>query len=99
MKVQNNNHQFLDAETKIDSIDGIYGLILESRGGKRGSSNSRNEDYIEALDLILERIKDNKIEKINIYLSSKPIVKKYSVNERQLIIDDKKTIEIKKIIV
>ena len=33
MKVQNNNHQFLDAETKIDSIDGIYGLILESRGG------------------------------------------------------------------
>ena len=50
MKVQNNNHQFLDAETKIDSIDGIYGLILESRGGKRGSSNSRNEDYIEALE-------------------------------------------------
>lgn len=68
---------------------------MSQGGGKRGSSNSRNEDYIEALDLILERIKDNKIEKINIYLSSKPIVKKYSVNERQLIIDDKKTIEIK----
>ena len=34
MKVQNNNHQFLDIETKIVSIDGIYGLILESRGVK-----------------------------------------------------------------
>jgi uncharacterized protein DUF3883 len=33
-------------------------LVLESRGGRRGSSDSRNLDYLPALELLLTRLRD-----------------------------------------
>lgn len=46
----------LDSHFGVEEIDGFLTVVLESRGGKIGSSNQRNKDYSDGLDLILERL-------------------------------------------
>ena len=56
----------LDSEYKIEQIDGVKGLILESWG-----PSTRNPDYNEALDIILERLTKLHVPYISINVISK----------------------------
>ena len=60
----------LDSEYKIEQIDGVKGLILESWG-----PSTRNPDYNEALDIILERLTKLHVPYISINVISKSLLK------------------------
>ena len=70
----------------LDEITGLYGLIVESRGGKKGSSNYRNPDYSKLLKYLLEEISKAELSSIEFYLASEK--GSYTAVQRKLTIDD-----------
>ncbi|MFZ5895561.1 MAG: hypothetical protein ACOY0T_31175 [Myxococcota bacterium] len=46
----------LDATFRVERIDGRVSVVVESRGGSRGSSESRNLDYAPGLEMLLARL-------------------------------------------
>jgi hypothetical protein len=48
----------LDATFSVDPSDGSVALIVESRGGTRGHTDARNQDYARGFELLLRRLKD-----------------------------------------
>src|ERR1051326_3908765 len=58
MKVVEEDGQTRIAEFNVETIDESLTLVLESAGGATKSGNARNQDYVAALRLILERLRD-----------------------------------------
>lgn len=61
----------LNSKCTLAELDGLNGLILESWG------QQNNPHYNEALKVIIYRIKAIGIQKINIFLASKPVLKNF----------------------
>lgn len=80
MQVLDKNGTELNAECTVGEEDGVYGLILESRGPAH-----RNKDYNVALDYIIERLIDYGVDKVVVYLASSPIRRHIpSIAERKI---------------
>ena len=94
MKVINDRNEILDASVSIESIDGIFGVIFESRGGRRGSKSARNTDYYDALEILILRLKKKSIVKsIEVFLVSSIMLIK-PVEERLVKIDGEHNISL-----
>ena len=99
MQSENQNFKFT-MNTEIpaynDAFEGKKGIILESRGGTKGSKNERNSNYKEYLISILYLLKKNQQENIQIFIASNN--KKYkSLNDRLIIIDGESVFDFSKI--
>jgi superfamily II DNA or RNA helicase/diadenosine tetraphosphate (Ap4A) HIT family hydrolase/SOS-response transcriptional repressor LexA len=46
----------LDASFRVERVGDAYTVVLESRGGTRGSAAERNTEYAQGLELLLERL-------------------------------------------
>ncbi|MFZ6181617.1 hypothetical protein [Nannocystis pusilla] len=46
----------IDTTFRLEEVDGRPTIVLEARGGTRGSVDARNTDYAEGLQFILERL-------------------------------------------
>ncbi|MFY0539871.1 hypothetical protein [Nannocystis pusilla] len=46
----------IDATFRLEEIDGRPTIVLEARGGTRGSAEARNTEYAAGLEFILERL-------------------------------------------
>ena len=78
------------------SFEGMEGIILESRGGTKDSKNERNSNYKELLVSVLDLLKKNQQENIQIFIASNN--KKYkSLNDRLIIIDGESVFDFSKI--
>lgn len=81
----------LNAQCNIDSIQGIFGLILESWGPSK-----RNADYNAAFEVILSRLKTLNFEYISVNVISEPLMKAFpEFQERAIILDDSDKIFLK----
>ncbi|BBR11077.1 HNH endonuclease signature motif containing protein [Aeromonas caviae] len=69
-KVFSYNGQFLDATYNVDTVDGVFGLILESWGPK-----DRNPEYADAVCFIIQRLKEVKVPYVKIYVISRNLSK------------------------
>ena len=58
MNVISEYNKILNASVSLQTIDGVFGLVMESRGGARGKPDERNTDYLTALDALLQRLSD-----------------------------------------
>lgn len=95
MQVLSDTNKLLDASTSFENINGVQGLVLNARSGHKNSFGLRNEDYFEALDLILSRLKRVQVKTINVSLESSEAKKIWpTYNERLLLIDDSSEINI-----
>jgi len=56
VKVHDEQGQPLDAGFSVEERDGQWSVVLESRGGTRGTSQARNVDYIPGMELLLRRL-------------------------------------------
>ena len=65
------------------SFEGMNGIILESRGGTKGSKNERNSDYKSLLKLVLDTLVKGQQENVKIFVASNN--KKYEKIEDRLI--------------
>lgn len=95
MKVISEDNKELNATVSITTLDGVFGLVLESRGGAKGKSNERNSDYTIALDAILSRLQICNVEYIEVTLVSSKSINTWSARERVLIIDGETQIDIR----
>ena len=84
MKIVSLSNEVLESEANIDSIDGNFGLVLESRGGAKGASNERNRDYLPALDCLLTRLSKIGINLLRVYIVSSEAKRLWSMEERIL---------------
>lgn len=50
----------IKAQFSVESVDGETSVVVESRGGKIGSSNERNTQYNLGIELLLGRLADTK---------------------------------------
>lgn len=71
--IQLSNRENLDSTYSIDTVDGVFGLILESWGPK-----DRNPHYAQAMEQILSRLIENHVPFINVYVISRNLTKAYS---------------------
>ena len=55
MNVISEHNEMLNTSVSLQTIDGVFGLVMESRGGARGKPNERNTDYLTALATNLAR--------------------------------------------
>lgn len=62
----------LDSNYAIDSVDGVFGLILESWGPK-----DRNPDYASAMEAILSRLMHGGVPYINVYVVSRNLTRAF----------------------
>ncbi|MCY1070970.1 DEAD/DEAH box helicase family protein [Nannocystis sp. RBIL2] len=46
----------IDATFRLEDVDGRPTIVLEARGGTRGSADARNTEYAAGLEFILERL-------------------------------------------
>ena len=83
MKIVNNEGIELNSEYRIDSIQDVLGLILESWG-----PSARNPDYNVALELILSRLKDLHVQYLFINVISKSLIKAFPEFQRRSIMLD-----------
>lgn len=95
MKVISNENEELDSEVSIGEIDGHYGLIIESRGGKKNTKSARNSDYNLALKLIIERLQKCGVSSIRVFLVSRVAIRVWPMKERALLVDSSDEIRIK----
>jgi HNH endonuclease len=58
----------LNSDISIQNHEGHFGLVIESRGGAKGKSNERNTNYMEALEVIIERLQDAGITTVQVYV-------------------------------
>ena len=61
----------LDASVKVFAAGPLFGLVLESRSGSKTGPRSRNPDYLPALDLILERLRNASAQIVSIEVVSR----------------------------
>lgn len=94
MKIVSLDNSILESEASIQTIDGVTGLVLESRGGTRGAPNERNRDYMEALDTLIERLKSAGIRGLRIYLVSSEALRLWSMQDRILQLDGSQEIRL-----
>lgn len=87
MNVISENKEILNATVSISEINGISGLVLESRGGAKGKTNERNSDYQIALDLILKRLQDLEVKKIVVYVVSSVALRNWNQEEQKITIN------------
>ncbi|MCG8037121.1 MAG: HNH endonuclease [Candidatus Thiodiazotropha taylori] len=94
MKVISKNKEVLNSYVSVQTIDGVFGLVLESRGGAKGKRNERNTDYLIALDTLLYRLQKDSIETIRIHIASSRAIKVWDPLNRIIEIDGKKDINL-----
>lgn len=95
MKVISENNEILNSSVSIQNIDGVFGLVMESRGGAKSKSNERNTDYLVALDTLLYRLQNQHVDSIRIHIVSSQAIKIWSTEDRLIEIDGKKNIQLK----
>lgn len=95
MYVISESSKILNSSVSIQTIGGVFGLVMESRGGAEGQPNERNRDYLVALDVILARLQNSGVEKIFIHIVSSQALKIWKPENRLIEIDDVKEIFLK----
>ncbi len=89
MNVISENNEVFNASVSVQTVEGCFGLVIESRGGAKHSVNERNTDYILALETILSRLFKLNVESIKVFLISKDALKIWrSMEERALKIEN-----------
>ncbi len=75
-----NNGEELDSTYIIDTIDGVFGFILQSWGPK-----DRNPEYAKAMEQILSRLIESNVPFINVYVISRNLAKAFpNINDRAI---------------
>jgi 5-methylcytosine-specific restriction protein A len=69
-RVYSYQDKYLDATYNVDTVDGVFGLIIESWGPK-----DRNPDYADAVCYIIQRLKEANLCSINIFIISRNLSK------------------------
>jgi len=95
MNVISENNEVLNASISFQTIDGAFGLVMESRGGAKGKPNERNTDYFLAQDNLLSRLRSNGIDKIRIQVVSSNALQIWDAEERTIEVDGKSDISLK----
>lgn len=95
MKVITDNKEILDATVSVGKFENLYGLIFESRGGRRNTNATRNIDYALALEIVLNRLKKFNAGFIKVYLVSNSTYFK-GIEDRALKIDNSEKIDLSK---
>lgn len=95
MNVISENNEVLNASVSIQEIDGVFGLVMESRGGAKGKPNERNTDYFLALDALLMRLRNRGIDKIRIHVVSSKALNIWKPEERTIEMDGNRDISLK----
>ena len=95
MNVVSENNEVFNASVSVQTIEGYFGLVMESRGGTRNSVNERNTNYILALEVILSRLAKLNVGTIRIFLISREAFRIwYSMEERALKIENSTNIKL-----
>lgn len=72
------NGKELNSTYNIDTVDGVFGFILESWGPK-----DRNPEYAKAMEQILSRLIESSVPFINVYVISRNLTKAFpKINDR-----------------
>ena len=95
MNVISENNEVLNASVSIQEIGGVFGLVMESRGGAKGKPNERNTDYFPALDALLARLRNRRVDKIRIHIVSSKALTMWKPNERTIEVDGNRDISLK----
>ncbi|AKH69276.1 HNH endonuclease [Spongiibacter sp. IMCC21906] len=95
MNVISENNEVLNASVSIQEISGVFGLVMESRGGARGKPNERNTDYFPALDALLVRLRNRGLDKIRIHIVSSKALTIWNPGERTIEVDGNRDIFLK----
>lgn len=75
----------IKAQFSVQSVVGEISVVVESRGGKKGSSNERNIQYKEGIELLLGRLAEAKCRLLDAVLDTKKTNQlKLSRDERRL---------------
>lgn len=74
----------LNASVSLQTIDGVFGLVMESRGGARGKPNERNTDYLPALDVLLKRLSNRGVDSIRVHIVSSRAIVVWKQEERAI---------------
>jgi hypothetical protein len=78
-----NQGQPIDAHFLVERRDGALSVIVESRGGTKGTGDERNTAYNEGLELILARLKERGI-RIADALVESTMTSRLPISERRL---------------
>lgn len=89
MNVISENNEVLNASVSLQTIDGVFGLVMESRGGAKGKPNERNTDYFPALDALLQRLSRSGVDSIRIHIVSSRAIEIWKPEERAIEVDGK----------
>lgn len=82
-KIQTSTGENLDSTYSIDTVDGVFGLILDSWGPK-----DRNPDYAKAMEHILSKLIGSDVPFINVYVVSRNLAKAYpNIKDRAISIN------------
>ncbi len=95
MNVISENNEVLNSSVSIQEVDGVFGLVMESRGGARGKPNERNTDYFPALDALLIRLRKRGIDEIRIHIVSSKALTIWKPEGRTIEIDGSRDISLK----
>ncbi|MFJ1435298.1 hypothetical protein ACILFN_08130 [Capnocytophaga canimorsus] len=77
-----------------DNFEGLSGIILESRGGTKGTMGERNLNYKTLLEEALANFKINRDNEVQIFIASRGKKEKYpNLESRLLIVDGKDTFD------
>jgi putative restriction endonuclease len=94
MNVISENNEVLNSSVSIQEIDGVFGLVIESRGGAKGKPNERNTDYFPALDALLMRLRNRGLDKIRIHIVSSKSLSIWKPEERTIEIEGNRDISL-----
>ena len=97
MNVISENNVVLNSSVSIQEIDGVLGLVMESRGGAKGKPNERNTDYFHALDALLSRLRSRGLDSIRIHIVSSRSLNIWKPDERTIEIEGNRDISLKDI--
>lgn len=89
MNVISEHNEMLNASVSLQTIDGVFGLVMESRGGARGKPNERNTDYLTALDALLQRLSDRGVDSIRVHIVSSRAMAVWEPEARAIQIEGK----------
>lgn len=95
MNVISENNEVLNSSVSIQEINGVFGLVMESRGGAKGKPNERNTDYFPALDALLIRMRNRGLDKIRIHIVSSKALTIWKPDERTIEVDGNRDISLK----
>lgn len=95
MNVISENNEVLNSSVSIQEIDGVFGLVMESRGGAKGKPNERNTDYFHALDALLTRLRNRGLDKIRIHIVSSKALNIWRPEERAIEVEGSRDISLK----